>query len=57
MIHLILIMIDMMGACIVWLLKGRRTSYDDELEHELGNVIASFFVMIGFLGFVIYLNN
>jgi len=57
MIHVIFIMIDMMGACIVWLLKGCSTLYDDELEHELRNVIASFFVMIGFLGFVIYLIN
>ena len=46
------------GAGVVWLSKGCRTSYWDEFgEHETRNGIVGILIIFGFLGLAIYINN
>ena len=46
------------GAAVVWLLKGCRTSYADELgEHGTRNGIVGLLILFGLLGLAIYINN
>ncbi len=46
------------GAGVVWIFKGCRTSYWDELEkHDMRNGLMGLLIILCFLGLGFFINN
>ena len=59
MVDVIILVFYGMGAGMVWLLKGYRTSYFEELagEHETRNPLVAIGIFYILFGLAIYINN
>ena len=59
MVDVVILVFYGIGAGVVWIIKGCRTSYVDELaeRHERRNSLVAMFLFCMLFGLAIYINN